>query len=311
MGIGTEQGQQHHGLAQSPHRALELLPQDWLKISCEILHQSSEKKKIHQSSDLSLLDWTIYKKAYDLINESLARGKTQINWGGDHSVGLATVAAYLSQFSDGYVLWIDAHADLNTPESSLTGYFHGMPLSHLMGVNQSFLNRKFPFWGVLEPKKLIYVGLRDLDPYEKYLIRKLGIKAYYCEELHSNQFTKTLFEIETILSNKPIHVSFDIDSVDPSIAASTGVCSPQGIQLDQLRALASMLNMKKNVKSVDVVEINPEIGSKQEVLNTYAIAFEFLNILLNLNGESKNGTIYKSNKNNISLPKKWDLLLFP
>jgi len=311
LGIGTEQGQKNLGLIKSPNVALELMPLGWPKMTFKILQQQSETKKVHRSSDLQLLDWTIYKKAYAAIIKNFNIGLTQINWGGDHSIGLATVSSFLSHFPNGYIIWIDAHADLNTPESSPTGNFHGMPLSYLMGISQSPLSRNCPFWGVLDPKKIIYIGLRDLDPYEKYLIRLFGIKTYFCDELHSCNFINILHEIKTLISNYPIHISFDIDSIDPVLAASTGVPSPQGLQLFQLQLIASALSLNQNIKSIDIVEINPEIGSREEVLKTYAIAFDFLDSLFNFNRRYKNDANYKPNKNYLPITNKWDLLLFP
>lgn len=311
LGIGTHQGQEKIGLSYSPQKALELMPLGWPLKNTQVLLHHAERKAIHHSVDLSLLDWSIYQNAYDIIVKNLQNGLTQINWGGDHSVGVATVSSFLAQYPQGHVIWIDAHADLNIPESSSTGNFHGMPLSYLLGLTQKPIKKDCPFWRVLDPKKLIYIGLRDLDPYEEYLIKQLGIKAYWGHEIYSSKFASTLDEIRAIISNKPLHISFDIDSVDPLLAVATGIQSPKGLYPEHLQLLAATLNGNHRIKSIDVVEINPMLGSEIEVFNTYAIAFDFLGALLNLNRRFKNDTNYKSTQNHIPVSNQWDLLFFP
>ncbi len=302
LGIGTQQGQRQLGLVDSAEIALRLMPNHWPMAEKRILTDYGEAQVIHRTEDFSQLSWAIYLKARQQIRKNLRQGQLQLNWGGDHSVGLSSVAAFTSFYSNGYVLWIDAHADLNTPESSPTGNFHGMPLSILLGIGEEPTEMELPFWKVLDPRRLIYFGLRDLDPYEKYLIQKLGITAYSCEDLNNADFMNCVNAIKLKIAHRPHHISFDIDSVDPVIAPSTGVSSCNGLNPIQLELLAQQFGTQNNIKSMDVVEINPSIGSTSDVQNTYNVAFNFLDQLFNFT----RGSIYDANhstiKNELQVP---------
>jgi arginase len=252
------------------------MPKYWPVIEKKLIFENAESTVIHQSEDLNELDGWMYKKAFKAIRKNLIRGNLQINWGGDHGCALATVAAFCSLFSNGHVVWIDAHADLNTPESSPTGNFHGMPLSVLLGIGNRPSGLFAEFWGVLNPKKLIYVGLRDLDPYEKYLIKSYGICTYLKADIDKHGLDNAILSIRDQVSHRPLHISFDIDSIDPSAAPSTGVPSPLGFSIDEMHRLANGLFFDQQLKSMDVVEVNPMIGTYVDVFKTYQIAFKFV-----------------------------------
>jgi arginase len=286
LGIASQQGQQKLGLIDSPKVALSLMPWYWRIQSQNILNQGLKTKTVHCSEDLSLLDWRVYLKSYRQIRNNMTRGKFQINWGGDHGIAIATVAAFASLYSNGYVLWIDSRADLNTPESSPTGDFNGMPLSFLLGINEKPNEMMAPFWGKLDPSRLIYFGLQKIEPYEKYLIEKLGITTFFLDQVGKDSLKATLNQIKVTIANRPLHISFDISSVNSKAAPSTGQPCPWGLNAEHLKLLANKIGSNANLKSIDVVEINPEIGSHSEVKNTYKIAFDFLDQLFNANFES-------------------------
>jgi arginase len=206
----------------------------------------------------------------------LELGQRVINWGGDHSAGLATVSAFTSIYSNGYVLWIDAHADINTPEASITGNFHGMPMACLLGIGKRPGHFANAFWRTLNSQRLIYLGLRDLDPFEKELIQSLGIQTYSMRDCIERGLDTILLEIKNKIGCHPLHISFDIDSVDPQWAPSTGVPFAGGLTRKDLKTIAKHLKQWNSIKAVDVMEINPRIGSLIDVMNTFSIAFEFL-----------------------------------
>lgn len=285
VGIGTEQGQSKTGLADSPFFALEIIKSRWPLIDSQSYIDDSHGTKINRTEDLNKLNWPYFQRVYSAIQKNLVHGHQVINWGGDHGVALSTVAAFTAVHHNGYVLWIDAHGDLNTPESSLSGNFHGMPISILLGIGNKPHSNALPFWGKLSPNKLIYFGLRDLDPFERQLIKSLGITAYFCDEMNPSTYHRILAELCSKLGNHPLHVSFDIDSIDPVYAPSTGVKVSGGLSPQQIYLLAKKLCHLKSVKSVDVVEINPKIGTFYEVGKTFSIAINFLEQLFVLHQE--------------------------
>ena len=175
-----------------------------------------------------------------------------ITLGGDHSIGHSTVSSSLSKFNDDLlVIWIDAHADLNTHESSISKNTHGMPVSGLIGLEPNWINQTIP---KLKPENLIYFGIRDLDKAEIDFINKLGIRQF--NDLDG--LTKYLDEVDII--NKKIHISFDIDSLDPSYLNSTGTLAQDGLKPSDVVDLYKYIQSKTNIVALDIVELNPELG---------------------------------------------------
>ena len=203
--------------------------------------------------------------------------------GGDHSIAIATVGAFVRNHLDGYVIWIDAHADLNLPSFSLTGNLHGMPMSILLNLNNvSSYNFKW-LEQYLSPEKLIYIGLRDLDPFEEDIIQKLKIKNFTRRSIRKIGIENVINEICQIVNDSPVHISFDIDSVDPRVAPSTGVPVNDGLSLDELHLLAVRFS-EFNLQSVDMVELNPSLGTQLQVDQTFITAMNFLKNLFTYPG---------------------------
>lgn len=226
--------------------------------------------------------------------ENLSQNSILLNWGGDHSVGLSTVGAFSATYPRGYVLWIDAHADLNLPHVSPTGNLHGMPLSILLNLDDSRSTYLPWIRKSLLPEKLIYIGARDLDAFEVETIKNLNIKIIPAEEVRLLGMSTIAQEIYSIVADDPLHISFDIDSVSPDLAPSTGVPSLKGLEIQDLNELAKIISKHKEIKSVDVVEINPKIGNQNDVAQTYKIAFNFLTLLFQ--GEKNDWIINKSDQ---------------
>jgi|688.fasta_scaffold129829_2 arginase/peptidyl-tRNA hydrolase len=166
-----------------------------------------------------------------------------ITLGGDHSIGLSTVSASLNVHSNDFLLlWIDAHADINTIESSLTGSTHGMPVASLMGLMKNELSKN-----ILKPENIIYYGIRDLDKFEEDFIRDTKI-----------EIAKTVEEVIKKISNyTKVHISFDVDSLDPTFFPSTGTKVDNGISPKDVSII--LQNCVGKTIALDIVEFNPEI----------------------------------------------------
>ncbi len=289
LSLNFQLGQEKTGLAYSADYIrpyFDLLKKMGLAIKDHGSISSQQRSciKIHSQNDLERIDWLSYREAYEKILLLLEQNKTLINWGGDHSVALATVGAFSTIFPTGYVLWIDAHADLNLPEFSLSGNLHGMPVSAVLDLKNireksfSWIRKKLPV------DKLIYLGLRDLDPFEKDIIQDLKITAYNSADIETKGIEWIANSIFEKVKNFPLHISFDIDSLNPEIAPSTGVPVPRGLSNQDLTILGKKLRHHSNIRSIDVVEINPFIGSDEEVLQTYISALNFLLVTLTEGG---------------------------
>lgn len=200
---------------------------------------------------------TGYKLLKDECYVSQMSGTIPFTIGGDHSISMSTVSASLDVYKENLsVVWVDAHADINTYESSDTKNTHGMPLSILTGKEKTMF---CPPRYLLGYDKLSYFGIRDLDTYEKKLIEKENIQNITSEELNNNVSLEKI----NIPTNK-IHLSLDVDVLDPIDMTSTGTAVNNGIKYDKLEEIIKYIALQGDIIAVDLVEFNPEIGSKKE-----------------------------------------------
>ncbi len=188
-----------------------------------------------------------------------------IGLGGDHSISMGTVAAAARAPLDGTssavrtgVLWIDAHADLNTPETSPSGNIHGMPMAHLLGFGDERLTGIWGGGALLEPQDVVFLGLRSLDPAERELIGARGIAAFTMKEIDQRGMAAVAQEaIQRLAAAPRIHVSFDADALDPNLAPGVGTPVPGGLSYREAHLLMELLADSGRVTSLDLVEVNP------------------------------------------------------
>ena len=184
----------------------------------------------------------------------------RINIGGDHSMSIATVAHSLNNYKNLKLLWIDAHGDINTSYSSPSNNLHGMPLGYLTNLDN---NENFYYiLNYVNLKNIMYIGIRDLDKFEKKVIKNTNV-------IDTKKFNNKSFieDIEKFIGNDPIHISFDVDSLDPSYFPSTGTLVENGLEVNRVKELFDYLYDKKfkQIKNIDITEFNPKIGSKDDV----------------------------------------------
>jgi len=285
INLGIELGQKRAGLAESPKYLKGFLPkleQDGLRLDlkAEISAEFETFCGVHCLNDFSFMDWKPYQLAYSKVSQHLDDRKVLINWGGDHSIAIATVGAYCRHYPEGYVLWIDAHADINLPEHSMSGNFHGMPLAVLL--NLTGIRQKYFPWiaNSLDSRKLIYLGVRDLDPFEKSILEGLNIHNFTPADIDKFGAAAITAKIQDIIGSNQLHISFDIDGLSPEYAAATGLNVPQGLHLEDVCYIGKALSETCPIKSIDIVEINPFIGKPSQVFNTYLSAIQFLKATL-------------------------------
>jgi arginase len=152
------------------------------------------------------------------------------------------------------LVWVDAHADINSPDSSATGNVHGMPLY--------FAIQK----GFADPKRSVQIGLRDVDPEEKKLLRDLGVRAFSMSDVDKTGMVGVMKEAIAIAggSRAPIHVSFDMDALDPSEAPGTGTPVKGGLSFREAHLVMEMLSESGRLGSIEVVEINPILDTRNQ-----------------------------------------------
>ena len=203
----------------------------------------------NKSSQPDIFNWSkeIYRESFTYHQP--------LNIGGDHSISIATGAASLNKCRHTKFIWIDAHADINTHEQSKTKNYHGMPLSFLTGLdkdkNFSFIEHTLPFSNIL------YIGIRDVDVAEWKTIRNHNI-LYIPTNTVNNDFKRALSEITKFVGNSPVHLSFDVDAIDPSFISTTGTPVKGGIHLKQGEMLTKFILDSFPIIGMDIVEMNLE-----------------------------------------------------
>lgn len=195
-------------------------------------------------------------EAYRTLSE-LPDGAIPVILGGDHSVSMGAVAGASRGRRTG-LLWIDAHADLNTPTTSPSGNIHGMPVAALLGDGDDRLTGVWGGGGVISPEDVVYVGLRSIDPGERERIGELGIRTYTMTEIDRRGMAEVASEAILHLSHRDrLHVSFDADALDPDLAPGVGTPVKGGLSYREAHLLMEMLSGSGRVTSLDLVEVNP------------------------------------------------------
>jgi arginase len=190
----------------------------------------------------------------------IARGNAfPLVLGGDHSIAMGTVAGLLDAWGDIGVLWIDAHGDINTPETSPSGNVHGMPVAALLGLGEAGLGSRLG-WDKrhIRPERLVLFGTRTLDPGERRIIAELGIRMFTMSQIDQMGVTAAVQEAIKVLGGPGgIHVSLDMDAVDPLEAPGVGTPWPGGLTYREAHLAMELLADAGQVSSMEVVEVNP------------------------------------------------------
>jgi arginase len=199
------------------------------------------------------------------VQKSLEDGFLPLVLGGDHSIAAGSVSGVAAHFRKNKkqigCLWLDAHSDMNTPETSPSGNVHGMPLSALMGYGMPELHDLFGFHPKVEPQNVALVGVRDLDPHEKKFIKKLGVKAFTMREIDERGMREVMSDaIKYAMDDTDgIAVSLDMDFVDPSDAPGVGTPVRGGVTYREAHLAMEMITDSDAMMSMEIVEINPVI----------------------------------------------------
>lgn len=215
------------------------------------------------------------------VSSSLDGGALPLVIGGDHSIAIGTIsgaASHLRKQSDTTetpkvgVLWFDAHADLNTPETSPTGNIHGMPVSVLLGKGPaSLVEIGFPGPKV-EPSRIVQIGLRDLDLSEQKRLKALNLNSFTMEEIDRRGLAEITTEAIDIATRDAdfLHVSFDIDVLDPRFAPGTGTARVGGLTYREAHLALEMVADSGKLGSFEMVEVNPILDERNKTAEVAA-----------------------------------------
>jgi arginase len=194
---------------------------------------------------------------YETARPFVEQGDFAIFMGGDHSISIGSVTAVAQPGPIG-VIWVDAHGDFNTPETSPSGNIHGMPLATLIGRGAPELTGIGHEGSKLHEVHIVQIGIRSLDQQERAELKRSGIHVYTMRHVDELGMATIARQALDRLRHLPhIHVSLDMDSLDPDEAPGVGTPVPGGLSYREAHLLMEILSDSSRVRSLDIVEINP------------------------------------------------------
>ena len=206
---------------------------------------------------------------HDAVLAALRQAELPILLGGDHCLGLGSISAVARHCREAgkklRVLWLDAHADFNTRELTPSGNLHGMPVACLCGLGPQALIEIGGHVPAIQPKWLRQIGIRSVDAGEKQLVHQMGLEVFdmrYIDEMGMRQAME--LALATIDSNTHLHVSFDVDFLDPAIAPGVATTVPGGPTYREAQLCMEMIADTGRLASLDVMELNPALDLRNQ-----------------------------------------------
>lgn len=199
------------------------------------------------------------------VGRAAERGFVPLTLGGDHSIALGSIGGLASAFGPGGVIWVDAHGDLNTPDTSPSGNVHGMVLAAVLGLApDAFASDAWPL-PAIDPNRVALVGVRSLDPAEKERIRLLGLKVFTMSDVDKLGIERAIREsLAHVAGPGFVHVSLDMDAVDPEVAPGVGTPVRGGLSYREAHLALELIAESGLTSSLDVVEVNPIFDRQNE-----------------------------------------------
>ncbi|PKY08379.1 Ureohydrolase [Aspergillus campestris IBT 28561] len=224
-------------------------------------------------------------RAVSAVNETLSsqvyeharEGRMVLTLGGDHSIAIGSISGSAKATRerlgrDIAIIWVDAHADINIPEMSPSGNIHGMPMAFLTRLAREEQKDIFGWLRdehIVSTRKVVYIGLRDVDRGEKQILREHGIKAFSMHDVDRYGIGRVVeMALAHVGNDTPIHLSFDVDALDPQWAPSTGTPVRGGLTLREGDFICECVHGTGNLVSMDLVEVNPsleEVGATDTI----------------------------------------------
>ncbi|VWX34369.1 Arginase [Limnobacter sp. 130] len=217
------------------------------------------------------------------VASALKDGNVPVLLGGDHSLAMGSISAVSAHCRRAHkalrVVWLDAHADFNTASTSTTGNMHGMPLTALCGQGPPELTQLGGFCPALQASQIRLLGVRSIDPEEHRAVRRAALTMVTMRNIHGRGIVQAMnAALADIDPGTHVHVSFDVDCIDPSVLPGVSTPEQGGLQLDALHYCLARIAQTGCVASVDLVELNPLADPSGESAER---AVELLSVLLN------------------------------
>ncbi len=271
IGAGLDLGQGRRGVDMGPSairyaelngrlRELGLEVDDWGDVGSPVPERTEEGNP--NARYLGPIK-AVCEQIAGLVSDAVEKGHIPLTLGGDHSIAMGTLGGMAKARGPGAALWIDAHGDLNRPSTSPTGNVHGMPLAAALGAaGPEFESDVYP---VPSLTRVALIGIRSLDPGERDLIRELDVRAFTMSEIDKLGLERVLREALAYLAGAPfLHVSLDLDAVDPMFAPGVGTPVRGGLSYREAHLALELVAESGLLDSLDVVEVNPILDRENE-----------------------------------------------
>jgi arginase len=271
IGAGVDLGQERRGVDMGPSairyaelnarlRELGLEVDDWGDVSSPVPETTSEGSANARYLEPIL---AVCAEIASLVSDAVEKEHLPLTLGGDHSIAMGTLGGMAKARGPGAALWIDAHGDLNRPATSPTGNVHGMPLAAALGAGGSeFENGAYPVPSIT---RVALVGVRSLDAGERDLLRELDVRVFTMSEIDKLGVERVLREALAYLAGESfLHVSLDLDAVDPMFAPGVGTPVRGGLSYREAHLALELVCESGLLDSLDVVEVNPILDRENE-----------------------------------------------
>ncbi|MBA2564953.1 MAG: arginase, partial [Gemmatimonadetes bacterium] len=218
-----------------------------------------------------------------LVRDALAAGRLPLTIGGDHSLSIGTIAGLAMHLQPAEktfgLIWIDAHGDLNTPDTTPSGNIHGMPVAVSLGLGDARLTRIGGFSPKVAPDRVALIGVRALDAGERKLIQELGVEVFSMRDVDADGISSVMDEALRIATRGTagFHLSFDMDAIDPNFAPGVGTRVRGGLDYREAHLALEVASDTDLLLSADLVEVNPILDNQN---STAALAVELVESLL-------------------------------
>jgi len=205
-----------------------------------------------------------------MVEETVRGGARPLVLGGDHAIAIGTLAGLAAAARQtGGVIWIDAHGDLNTPGSSPSGNVHGMPMAAALGQAPEWFSHPRLALPAIDPSRVALVGIRSLDPEERAFLREHDIRVITMSDIDRIGIERAMREaLDRVAGPGFVHVSLDLDSLDPEVAPGVGTPVPGGLTYREAHLACELISESGIVGSLEVVESNPILDRENRTAST-------------------------------------------
>jgi len=282
VGVPIKEGQDKLGVDEGPAKLFEFGISDQLKcLGWEVKEEMIPVLDLKPEDDQPCQN-LLNPRHVGAVNKNLAAvveaharaGNIVVSVGGDHSMAVGSISGIAAVHDKTVVIWVDAHSDINTIESSQSGNLHGCPVAILLGIAG-----KIPGFEWVKPclnnNRIVYIGLRDIDDGERKILRDNHIKVFTMKDVDrhgiGNVVEMALNHVNPYRS-LPIHLSFDVDGLDPTVAPSTGTTVRGGLTFREGCYICETIAETGLLVGLDITEVNPTLGSERDAAITLQVA---------------------------------------